>query len=244
MAHAQQLQFVKSIANLLSPDFYSHKIIEIGSANVNGSIRPFFPNSNYLGVDLSAGPGVDLICEGDKVPEPDDSFDIAISCECLEHNPNWADTFFNMYRMTKKGGVVIFTCATTGRPEHGTTRTSPQLSPGTQSLNWDYYKNLTQADFEKIADFNKLFSSHFFSVNKFSSDLYFFGYKANHSQSFQISASSLREICNKDQSAIQSVITKVKKIERFIPKPLRKYLSKIIARMLRGTSNRRLIKDF
>ena len=33
--------------------------------------------------------------------------------------------------MLKKDGLFFFTCASTGRPEHGTRRTSPQDSYGT-----------------------------------------------------------------------------------------------------------------
>lgn len=149
MAHIQQLQFVKSISRSLINDYSNRKIIEIGSYDVNGSVRQFFHKSCYVGVDLIHGAGVDIVCEGDKVDHADNTYDIAISCECFEHNPKWSETFENMHRMTKEGGVVLFTCATTGRPEHGTTRTAPKASPGTQALNWDYYRNLTQDDFEK-----------------------------------------------------------------------------------------------
>jgi SAM-dependent methyltransferase len=244
MAHPQQLQFVKSIAGSLSNNFQSIKVIEIGSYDVNGSIRQFFPNADYLGVDLTEGPGVDLVCEGDKVPHPTNTFDISISCECFEHNPNWSASFMNMYRMTKEGGIVIFTCATTGRPEHGTTRTSPLASPGTQSLNWDYYQNLTQNDFESLGNFDELFESHFFLLNKNSHDLYFFGYKIQSNNKNPNSSDTLKIICESDQEILQSVINKIKKSERFIPKPLRKHLRKKLIRLFSGSSNLRLIDNF
>lgn len=123
--------------------------------------RIFFPDSNYVGVDLTEGPGVDLVCSGDEVSHPDNTYDICISCECFEHNPNWVSTFRNMYRMTKNGGLVIMTCATTDRAEHGTTRTEPKHSPGTQSINWDYYKNLTSDDFIENFNISEMFKSHF-----------------------------------------------------------------------------------
>ena len=69
------------------------------------------------------------------------------------------------------------TCVSRGRREHGTTRTSPENSPGTQSLDWDYYRNLTAADFDCF-DVDAMFSSHRFDYNKFSRDLYFLGVKA------------------------------------------------------------------
>ena len=85
-------------------DYSNKKIIEIGSYDVNGSVRQFFEKSFYGGVDLTVGPGVDIVCEGDKVDHPDNTYDIAISCECFEHNPQWLETLENMYRMTRDGG--------------------------------------------------------------------------------------------------------------------------------------------
>lgn len=179
MAHVEQLAFV----NILSTQIYEHRnfldILEIGSYDVNGSIRQYFKNSNYIGVDLIEGKGVDVIGDGHILDYPDERFDMVISCESFEHNPYWKETFLNMIRMTKKGGLVVFTCATTDRPEHGTTRTSSIDSPGTIEMNWDYYKNLEKVDFIKeIPDFNHHFNRHLFMTNSQSKDLYFIGIKS------------------------------------------------------------------
>lgn len=244
MAHPQQLQFIKSIVSSLPKGAEAIKVIEIGSYDVNGSVRQFFANSDYLGVDLTEGPGVDLVCEGNKVSHPDNTYDISISCECFEHNPNWADTFLNMYRMTKQGGIVIFTCATTGRPEHGTTRTSPHASPGTQSVNWDYYQNLTQENFEALGDFNSLFDFHFFLANKISHDLYFFGIKPNPQKKNPKFSDSIKNTCKNDQEFLQSVMRKIYIFERFIPRPLRKYTRKSLISFFGVSANSRLIDNF
>jgi SAM-dependent methyltransferase len=246
MAHPQQLQFVKSITTSLTGNFQSKKgrfqVLEVGAYDVNGSIRQFFPNADYLGVDLIEGPGVDLICEGDKIPHEDNIYDISISCECFEHNPSWAETFKNMYRMTKNGGIVVFTCATTGRAEHGTTRTSPESSPGTQALRWDYYKNLTEKDFSKTFNLNNLFGGHFFLVNHTSCDLYFFGIKGQESPSFSIDIHRLKELCLLDQESLQTEIKNRRNREKFIPKPLRKITRKLFS--FDNVANPRLIDNF
>jgi hypothetical protein len=72
------------------------------------------------------------------------------------------------------GNLVVFTCATEGRPEHGTTRTTPADSPFT--LEWDYYRNLTEQDF-RVLDLDRIFREYGFSVNENSKDLYFWGFK-------------------------------------------------------------------
>ena len=68
-------------------DWTGLRVLEIGSADINGSIRSFFPGSDYTGVDLSAGPGVDVVASGHELALPDRDVDLAISCECFEHNP-------------------------------------------------------------------------------------------------------------------------------------------------------------
>jgi SAM-dependent methyltransferase len=113
-----------------------------------------------------------------KLNLPSDSFDVTVSAECFEHNPLWRETFENMVRMTKPGGIVMMTCASRGRVEHGTTRSArPTYSPGTTAIGWDYYMNLTQKDFERAFKLSELFSIHHFYTMKSSHDLYFFGVK-------------------------------------------------------------------
>lgn len=177
MAHFQQLQFVAMAARHMRLDWTGLRVLEIGAADVNGSIRPWFAGSEYTGVDLAAGPGVDLIGSGETLALPDVHVDLAISCECFEHNPRWCETFVNMHRMTKAGGVVMMTCASRGRLEHGTTRTRPEESPGSQSVGWNYYRNLNREDFERRLDLQSLFESHMFFRNAVSHDLYFVGRK-------------------------------------------------------------------
>jgi hypothetical protein len=74
----------------------------------------------------------------------------------------------------------LFTCASTGRSEHGTRRTSPTESYGTiGNLEdmIDYYKNLTEYDLNEVLELNKLFSVWDTYYNSSSKDLYFLGIK-------------------------------------------------------------------
>ena len=177
MAHPQQLCFIETFSKYVSSDWHGKKILEIGSYIVEGGIRGFFANSDYLGVDLTPGPGVDLVASGHLVEHPDNTYDVTVSCECFEHNPYWLETFFNMYRMTLPGGFVVFSCATRGRLEHGTCRTSPESSPGTQHIGWDYYLNLEEVDFTRRIQFKDLFDDYIFISNKESRTLFFVGKK-------------------------------------------------------------------
>jgi SAM-dependent methyltransferase len=178
MAHAQQLKFVELTAGFFNLVQRSDlKVLEIGSYIVNESVRKFFPTSAYTGVDLIPGPGVDIVSDGRKLKFDDKTFDLAISCECFEHNPHWMESFKEMHRMTREGGLIVVSCASRGRIEHGTTRTS-NSSPGTRSLNWNYYRNLKKSDFLRNFDLATMFSKRILLYNELSKDLYFVGTKS------------------------------------------------------------------
>jgi len=170
MSHQQQLDFVQSVKDQLPEYFKGTKVLEVGSLNINGSVRQFFEPNQYIGCDLGEGAGVDIVCRGHELPYPNESFDVVISCECFEHDRHWEKTFQKMVDLVRKGGLVIFSCATIGRPEHGTTRTSPADAPFTN----DYYRNLREEDFNQ---FKSSFDSYKFSQCLRPRDLYFWGLK-------------------------------------------------------------------
>lgn len=175
MSHVEQIEFFTEVANANQSLIAGASVLEIGSYNVNGTIRDFFSSaSHYTGVDLTEGPGVDRVGYGHELDYPDGYFDIVLSGECFEHDPHWRDTFNNMARMTKLGGLVAFTCASRGRLEHGTTRTCKASSPGTQAVGLDYYRNLDARDFQTLP-LESMFSEYRFWYLPTHHDLYFAG---------------------------------------------------------------------
>jgi SAM-dependent methyltransferase len=208
MAHHEQMKFISLVADFFSAKNPNQRVLEIGSYDLNGSVRQFFPTNqsgNYVGVDLCEGPGVDVVGFGHEIDFDDESFDVTLSCECFEHDPHWSKTFTNMHRMTKPGGVVAFTCASLGRLEHGTSRT--QLgSPGTQSIGIDYYRNLSQSDFETSVPLKEMFEYIFFSYNPSNWDLYFLGLKKS------------ADVAGIDIAAFESEVREIKKLTKFRPR--------------------------
>lgn len=151
------------------------RVLEIGSYDVNGSVRSNFRDAQeYIGVDLIPGPSVDVVSKG-HLYVSDNKFDIVLSVESFEHNSYWIETFTNMFNLVDDKGIVIFTCATRGRPEHGTFRTDPYSSPGTSSSDNSYYMNLGIDDFKNNFNLDQWFKSHKFYVNRITKDLYFYG---------------------------------------------------------------------
>lgn len=202
--HWQALQFCELVKNKLPEIFINARVVEVGSHYVNKSIRVLFEKCDYIGVDLSAGKGVDIVSSGHEF-DLDKAVDLAISCECFEHNPVYLETFENMARLTRGGGVVLFSCATTGRPEHGTSRTSPESSPGTAELGWDYYKNLVESDFP-IDLLNRYFSYYKFYTNPLSQDLYFIGLRKGQSN-------IKRDAFDAIDQKVEALISASKKVE-------------------------------
>ncbi|HYD11043.1 MAG TPA: class I SAM-dependent methyltransferase [Acidimicrobiales bacterium] len=142
MSHPQQRAFIREVAALLHP---VGPLLEIGSLDVNGTLRDLIDVDDWTGVDLEAGPGVDVVASGHDFGA-DESFATVVSSECLEHDPGWDLTLRNAVRVLRPGGLLLLTCATRGRHEHGTARTSPDFSPGTTAVGWDHYRNLGAAD--------------------------------------------------------------------------------------------------
>lgn len=175
MAHPQQAEYFSSVRTHYPQHFQKARVLEVGSLNINGSLRELFADCDYTGADLQLGPGVDVACPGQLLALPSGHFDTVVSAECFEHNPFWRETLANMLRMTRPGGLLLISCATTGRKEHGTTRTNPDASPFTVQARWDYYRNLSGPMLEAGAHLAGWLADWRHWTNYISRDLYFAG---------------------------------------------------------------------
>jgi SAM-dependent methyltransferase len=74
-----------------------------------GTYRPLMPqNWRYIGVDLAAGPNVDLPMVGEyETGLADGCIDIVISGQCLEHVKNPFLAVAEMARILKAGGLMV-----------------------------------------------------------------------------------------------------------------------------------------
>lgn len=91
--------------------------LEVGSYDVNGSVRALFTGS-YLGVDDRDGPGVDVVADGCALPDIDDFYQVAISTETLEHVKRPWRFVAELGRVVGPGGWVILTTCDYGFPRH------------------------------------------------------------------------------------------------------------------------------
>lgn len=100
------------------------RVLEVGALDINGSIRGLiteFGPSEYLGIDIEAGPGVDIVCDGGDVLRRFGaaSFDVVIATEVLEHVRDWRAIVHNMKGVLRPGGVIVITTRSPGFPFHG-----------------------------------------------------------------------------------------------------------------------------
>lgn len=183
--HAAQRHFYSELKLKFPEAFTNTDVLEIGSLYLNGTIRDFFFNCNYIGVDVAHGPCVDVVAFGENLTYPDESFSHVTSSEVMEHCVAWKKVFTNMHRMTRKNGLVSFTCAWgpadnrvgKGRAEHGTSRSEPSSSPLTIALGIEYYENLNATDFQTAFKLDEMFLKYRFFENEIDKDLYFYGIK-------------------------------------------------------------------
>jgi len=146
VAHDEQRRFFALVSDYLLLKLEHTSILEVGSLDINGSLREFATGCRYVGIDVGPGPGVDVVCAGQDFDPGDERFDVVWSAECMEHNPYWAATIENMVRLLRPGGLFVLSCASPGRAAHGLASQEAWASPLTVAAGWDYYRNLSFRD--------------------------------------------------------------------------------------------------
>jgi len=179
MAHQEQMNYCTRISLDLREHFVGKRVLDVGSLDINGNNRHYFSDCQYTGIDVGYGRNVDVVSKGHEFVS-EEKFDTIISTECFEHDKYYDLTIKNIVNnLLKSKGLFVFTCATTGRAEHGTRRADSGSAPLLENYDdWaDYYKNLTEEDIREIIDVDAVFSEYKFEVNPNSCDLYFYGIK-------------------------------------------------------------------
>lgn len=96
-------------------------VLEVGSLDVNGSIRPYVESFNparYVGVDMRLGPRVDEVVDASSLVQRFGaaSFDVVLTTEMLEHVRDWPTVVSNLKRVLRPGGVLLVTTRSIGFP--------------------------------------------------------------------------------------------------------------------------------
>jgi hypothetical protein len=92
----------------------SGDVIEVGSYNVNGSVRTLFDGcATYLGIDHTEGPGVDRVADAETLVQQGwvpGVWDCVVSTEMLEHADRPWRAVEQMAIILKQHGSLLLTC--------------------------------------------------------------------------------------------------------------------------------------
>ena len=115
---------VFAAAHLKPQEVKGKTVIDVGSYNHNGNLHDLYQHyepSTFVGADLFAGPGVDVVCPAEDIAKKfgEESFDIVLSSELLEHARNWREVVSNIKRVAKRSGTILITTRSKGFGLHG-----------------------------------------------------------------------------------------------------------------------------
>ncbi|MBN3858839.1 methyltransferase domain-containing protein [Paraburkholderia sp. Ac-20340] len=101
--------------HIVSPDTQA-SIIEIGSQDVNGSLRSVCPQGvSYTGVDFVEGRGVDVVLQDPYVlPFGDASADVVLASSVFEHSEMFWVLFLEIMRVLKPTGLFYLNVPSNG----------------------------------------------------------------------------------------------------------------------------------
>jgi hypothetical protein len=119
--HQSVIDFLRQ--EIKGSEILSKTVLEVGSYNVNGTPREVIGSlgaSCYVGVDSQPGPCVDRVVSANELIKTfgEESFDVVISTEMLEHVRDWRMVVTQMKGVTKVGGLLVITTRSPGFPYH------------------------------------------------------------------------------------------------------------------------------
>jgi len=88
------------------------RVLEIGSRTTKnqeelGNLRGLFPQSEFVGLDMQKGSGVDVVADASALPFESKSFDLVLCLETLEHCERPWEIIAEIERVSKGNGGII-----------------------------------------------------------------------------------------------------------------------------------------
>ncbi len=114
--HSSAIESFKLFNETYLSSLNNLNIIEIGSQNVNSSVKKLLDqNCNYTGIDIAPGDNVDIVLKDPyKFPIEDNSIDVVISISTFEHVDFFWLTFLEILRILKKDGIFFLNVPSNG----------------------------------------------------------------------------------------------------------------------------------
>ena len=116
MHHTAMVNAERFFKTYMSQKIPGAKVVEIGSQNVNGSIREVCPdNVEYIGVDFVEGNGVDIVLDDPyKLPFEDGQIDFCLSSSVFEHSEMFWVLYLEVLRILKPEGLFYLNAPSNG----------------------------------------------------------------------------------------------------------------------------------
>lgn len=118
------LNFIKNVARRCPQFFYDKKILELGALDVNGNVRGEFQDCVFTGIDWIEGKNVDIVVPAKETEFAEGSFDVILSVNHLEHDPDWQESIGHNLPALRDNGILILRWAGIGSAPHG-----PEFDP-------------------------------------------------------------------------------------------------------------------
>lgn len=163
--HTSVLEFF--IEHMEVAEFEGRRVLEVGSAYGNGSVRPlivkFGKPAEYIGTDIKGGKFVDRVVSAERLVEEfgEESFDVVVCTEVLEHVVDWRLAINNMKAVLRPGGILYLTTRTVPYPYHGSPHDHWRFYPeDMERIFSDFYPRAIVPDPQYPGVFVKAYKPH------------------------------------------------------------------------------------
>jgi SAM-dependent methyltransferase len=114
---------IYGIKNIKIEEIEGKSVIEVGSYNVNGSLKDHILKmkpKEYVGVDVQSGSYVDIVCNAENIIDKfgKEKFDFVLTTEMMEHVENWQKVISNLKNICKPNGIILLTTRSKGFGKH------------------------------------------------------------------------------------------------------------------------------
>ena len=105
------------------PDHFHHaRVLELGShiwgTPPHDTIRPYFTECHYVGVDALPGPGVDIAVHARDTQFRTGEFDTLAIFSMFEHDPDWRTSLRHNLGWLRPGGLLVTCFGAEGNAPH------------------------------------------------------------------------------------------------------------------------------
>lgn len=116
--HGGNHLFLDHIKAQYPESFVGARVLELGALDICGTVRKWFERCQYVGVDVVAGPGVDVVTPAMHTSFEKEEFDTLISFSMFEHDATWERSYAHNIQWLKPGGMIFMCWGAEGNPYH------------------------------------------------------------------------------------------------------------------------------